>query len=191
MESNRGAARLGMAANNDILLGVARAADPAKLRTAASRLQNLSGGFAGPGAATVLGADAAWTAEVTRAIADASRHDAASSAPAATSASSSPAEAPAGGMTTEAADAADNRKKVYAQFEALILQNMIEAMLPQDASSVYGSGTAGSVWKSMLAEKVATEISRTGKLGIAKAIAAGELSAAHAVMPNTPKATDA
>jgi Rod binding domain-containing protein len=76
------------------------------------------------------------------------------------------------------------------QFEAVLLQNMIEAMMPEDDSAVYGSGTAGSVWKSMMAEKVATEIARTGRLGIAKQIAAGEV-AAHPTAPTSPKANDA
>jgi Rod binding domain-containing protein len=50
---------------------------------------------------------------------------------------------------------------------------MIEAMLPKDTEALMGSGTAGNIWKSMLAEKIAAEIARTGTLGIAKQIASG------------------
>jgi Rod binding domain-containing protein len=59
------------------------------------------------------------------------------------------------------------------QFEAVLLQNMIEAMLPKDSEALMGSGTAGNMWKSMLAEKIAAEIARTGTIGIAKQIASG------------------
>ena len=41
-------------------------------------------------------------------------------------------------------------------------------MLPKNAESVFGSGTAGGIWKSMLAEKLADQISRSGGIGIAQ-----------------------
>lgn len=40
----------------------------------------------------------------------------------------------------------------------LVLQQAIEQMLPSSASSVYGQGFAGSVWRSMLAEQMAGAI---------------------------------
>lgn len=58
----------------------------------------------------------------------------------------------------------------YTQFEAYVMQSFIQSMLPADASNVYGSGTAGEVWRSMLAEHMATEIARTGDIGIADRI---------------------
>jgi len=73
-----------------------------------------------------------------------------------------------------------DKKDVYVQFEALLLKNMVEAMMPEDAEAVFGSGTAGKIWKSMLAEKVAEQIARSGSIGIAKQIAAGEASSAAA-----------
>lgn len=59
------------------------------------------------------------------------------------------------------------------QFEALLMQNFIEAMLPKDADNVFGSGIAGGFWRSMLAEKLAMELAHAGTLGIADMIARG------------------
>jgi hypothetical protein len=169
-----------MAAPNDIVLGVARAADATKLRSAATRLDSLSGEF-GTTAAAIDAADiSAWAAEVERAAANTSQP--------ANLISSALLQGGSSRMGT--IEATGTKNSAYMQFEAVLLQNMIEAMMPEDDSAVYGSGTAGSVWKSMMAEKVATEIARTGRLGIAKQIAAGE-AAAHAAAPPSPKANNA
>jgi hypothetical protein len=145
-----------MAANSDIVLDVTRAADPAKRRAAVSRLETLSGqaGVKAEAAAPAADAVPEWTTDVRVTAADTSH-------PARFRSSD---DAPGG---------AGNEAGPYVQFEAMLLQTMIESMMPEDAEAVYGSGTAGKVWKSMLAEKVAAEIARTGTLGIAKQIAAG------------------
>jgi hypothetical protein len=49
-----------------------------------------------------------------------------------------------------------------------MLQTFIQSMLPKNAPNVYGKGTAGEVWKSMLSDKMASEIARSGQVGIAK-----------------------
>jgi len=59
----------------------------------------------------------------------------------------------------------------YQKFEAFVLQSFVEAMLPKDAQSVFGSGTAGDVWKGMLAEKIGAEIAQSGGIGIAEQLA--------------------
>jgi len=145
-----------MAANSDIVLDVTRAAEPAKRRAAVSRLETLSGqaGVKAEAAAPAADAVSEWTTDVRVTDADTSRPARIRSSDGAT-----------GGAGKEAGP--------YVQFEAMLLQTMIESMMPEDAEAVYGSGTAGKIWKSMLAEKVAAEIARTGTLGIAKQIAAG------------------
>jgi Rod binding domain-containing protein len=80
--------------------------------------------------------------------------------------------------TTAASKGSGAKNGVYVEFEALLLQNMVESMMPEDAQAVFGSGTAGKIWKSMLAENIAAEIARSGTLGIAKQIAAGPTAAA-------------
>ena len=61
-----------------------------------------------------------------------------------------------------------------------MLQTFIQSMLPKNAQHVFGKGTAGEVWKSMLAEKLGSEIARSGQVGIAKRLAAGRLDVAAA-----------
>lgn len=85
---------------------------------------------------------------------------------------------------TRAAEAASVRQgsgkqvdKAYVQFEAFVLQNFVESMLPKDAESVFGGGTAGSMWKSMLAEKLGMELAKSGQLGIAQMIASARTGA--------------
>jgi flagellar protein FlgJ len=150
-----------MAANSDIVLGVTRAADAAKREAAVSRLDRLSGQAANVVAqATEVAASArAWSTQLQIAAANTSR----------------PANFATSSDTTKGA--ASHDKDVYVKFEALLLKNMVEAMMPEDAEAVFGRGTAGKIWKSMLAEQIAEEIARTGSIGIAKQVAAGEAAA--------------
>lgn len=75
-------------------------------------------------------------------------------------------------MTAGRPVAAGKSAEAFRQFEAFVLQSFIETMLPKNAESVFGKGTAGGIWKSMLAEKLADQISRNGGVGIAQRIAA-------------------
>lgn len=145
-----------MTNGTDIISGVARAADPAKQREVVSRLERLSQQASGQVVASeqATEAESGWSTQVRQAAADTTRNTRIVSSAAAT-------------------DRSPQKSNVYVQFEALLLQNMIESMMPEDSEAVFGSGTAGKVWKSMLAEKVAEQIARTGSLGIAQQIAAG------------------
>ena len=48
----------------------------------------------------------------------------------------------------------------------MVLKTFVEAMLPRNASSVYGRGTAGEIWKSYLAEHIARELGQSGQIRI-------------------------
>ena len=74
--------------------------------------------------------------------------------------------------------------KAYEGFEAVALTTFVQEMLPQQATSVFGSGTAGEVWKSMMAEKIAGEMARAGGIGIAKHLAAAHPSSQSNKPPN-------
>ena len=86
---------------------------------------------------------------------------------------------------------ANSDSAVYRKFEAFILQMFVESMLPKDASDVFGKGTAGTIWRSMLAEQIGNEMAKGNGIGIAKQLAKGrhpvgcrghrELVASHAV----------
>lgn len=52
------------------------------------------------------------------------------------------------------------------QFEALLLQGFIEAMLP-NGENYFGRGFAGDVWRSLLAEKLANGLAASGQLALA------------------------
>jgi hypothetical protein len=134
--------------STDIVLGVARAADPLKYRAAVERLRSISAE-----AASGSNADAGL----------------ASASVAASPASPAPvrAVAPARvayGPPRQAPSAGDACGKL----EAFVLQTFIQSMLPKNAEHVFGKGTAGEIWKSMLAEKLGNEIAKSGQIGIAE-----------------------
>jgi peptidoglycan hydrolase FlgJ len=60
----------------------------------------------------------------------------------------------------------------YRQFEVTVLKTMFDEMLPQKAAAVYGTGFAGSVWKSMLAQSMAEVAGEAGGVGLATALEA-------------------
>lgn len=66
--------------------------------------------------------------------------------------------------------------EAYRKFEAMVLQSFIKEMLPKDGHDVYGKGTAGDIWKSMLARQIATVVSDRGGIGIADRLLAGRFS---------------
>ena len=70
--------------------------------------------------------------------------------------------------------------EVYRKFEAFILQTFVETMLPKDSEQVFGKGTAGGVWKSMLAEQLGAQLAKGKGIGIAK-----QLASAHPAAPDT------
>lgn len=123
---------------SDIVLDVARAAEPDAVAKARAALMNrLPAGIA---AVFDAGADAAQTA------------------PAAST-------TPGNILSREASSASmsDASKK----FEAMVLQTFISAMMPKNAAGTYGQGMAGEMWKSMMAEKLADVVAEGGGIGIA------------------------
>jgi hypothetical protein len=75
------------------------------------------------------------------------------------------------------------------QFESFMLRSFVEEMLPSENSAFFGDGTAGNIWKSMLAERIGEEMAAAGGIGIAEMIgkhnadrarAAGQTLAAEA-----------
>lgn len=66
--------------------------------------------------------------------------------------------------------AAAKSKKAAQEFEAFVLQTFVESMLPKEAENTYGKGSAGSIWKSMMAEQVGAQVARAGGIGVAKYI---------------------
>lgn len=71
----------------------------------------------------------------------------------------------------DAAKAVNPKAKAYEQFEASILRNFVEGMLPKATDNVYGEGTAGNVWRSMQADFMSQELAKSGGIGIAATLA--------------------
>jgi flagellar protein FlgJ len=67
----------------------------------------------------------------------------------------------------------------YRKFEASVLSTFVNSMLPSDSEQVYGKGSAGEFWKSMMAEQVADSMSKNGGIGIAEQMYSQSLARAQ------------
>ena len=147
---------------SDIVMDVARAADP-------GRYQDAAGKLSAPGAAT----DPAAFGDAYRS-AGLSIHMPLDARGTLTALQNDNALAGAG----KAGDP-------YKQFEAFVLRQFVETMMPSKASAVFGKGNAGGMWKSMLSEQVGNEVAKAGGLGIAKMLeAARPLPKPAGIAPN-------
>lgn len=137
---------------SDILSDVAAAAHPAKLREATRRLET-------------AGAEAAAAAGFASALSTAGTGKAAEAAAVA-------ASLPPGTTKPVAAPIAKpTEQEALKKFEAFFLQTFVDSILPKNSAAVFGEGTAGEVWRSMLAEQIAAEIAKGSSFGIADQIA--------------------
>ena len=71
--------------------------------------------------------------------------------------------------------------RTQVEFEASILKTFVDAILPKDETDVYGQGSAGDIWKSMLADQIARQIAKSGAFGISK-----RLFATHPLPGHSP-----
>lgn len=140
---------------SDIVLDVARAADPARLQLAVDRLQKLGNGIAGSQFAAAV--DEAAPAGGVPGLAGAREKFA--------------ALVPAKLDNTASAVSSKNAKTMQ-QFEAQVIQTFIEQMMPEATANNFGSGTAGGVWRSMLSEQIANQIAKAGGLGLREKVEA-------------------
>jgi len=129
---------------SDILLDVARAADPAKSTAAAERLSRLAadGGVDDMQFANILSDVKTPSSAPLPAIAEPRFAN----------------EAP-----EKAKDLAET--KAYQGIAALLLENLVENMLP-DSDEFFGEEAGAGVWRSMLAQELGTSLSKTLDLGI-------------------------
>lgn len=66
-----------------------------------------------------------------------------------------------------ATEASAAQKKAHQQFEAAMLRNFTEQMMPKEASSFYGEGTAAGIWRSMQVDLMSNNLAKAGGIGIA------------------------
>lgn len=157
---------------SDIVLGVANAVDPQDYRAAMERLAK---------------------AKIDAAAAEESAPRAANEADAA-----NPPRKPdplaigsqIARLKSSSGPASQSGTKAYQDFEAFFLQTFVEAILPKDAESLFGSGPAGKIWKSMLAEHLANELAKSTAFGIADKIAENRREKNAASTPASDKAVE-
>lgn len=138
---------------SDIVLDVASAADPVKVRAATDRLAKLA-------------ADPNLTGlSFTQSLA------AVQETPAAPGSAAATANGPglAGARNVFHTTSQKDQLKTYQKFEAVLLQNFVEAILPKD-TELYGDKNSSDVYRSMMAEQFANQLAKSGSLGIAKQI---------------------
>lgn len=163
---------------SDIILDVARAADPERLKVATAKLDRLAD-TAGTAFASLMPA-VSEAGGALSALADAG--------PVVDPSPSAPFDlhrarlrlqnetALASRVDGAAAAAGDRRSKALESFEAMVLSTFVGSMLPEGAEDVYGSGTAGDVWKSMLSDQLGKQMAKAGGIGIADRLIAGHVA---------------
>lgn len=132
----------------DLVTEVAKAAEPARRNAAVARLSEISN-------ATPNSVDGFATL-----VAD--RRDAPSTATPTITAR--PVMIDAAATASRDIRSADATQK----FEAFIIQSSLEAILPKSEGGFFGRGTAGDVWRSMIAEQIGDQIAKAGGLGLRK-----------------------
>jgi Rod binding domain-containing protein len=76
-----------------------------------------------------------------------------------------PATAPSGApLTAPPMNPTAKAGKAQKSFEAFALQTFIGSMLPKENNKMFGTGNAGKMWQSLLAEKLAEQITASGRL---------------------------
>ena len=148
---------------SDIILDVARAADPLQYSAAVQKLTRIGKPEeADASFDLLLGAIDPGLDSAENQVFDWTRADLRSRL------------APAGSQTL-----AGPAAQPYRQFEAFVLQTFIQSMFPEDADHVFGDGIAGSYWSSMLAEQIAGQVAKSGGIGIAAELAASHPEASN------------
>jgi peptidoglycan hydrolase FlgJ len=162
---------------SDIILDVSRAADPERLKVATTKLDRLAD-TAGTAFASLMPAVSEAGGALT-ALADATQvFDPTPSAPFDLHRARLRLQnetALASRVDDAAAAAGDRRSKALESFEAMVLSTFVGSMLPEGAEDVYGSGTAGDVWKSMLSDQLGKQMAKAGGIGIADRLLAGHV----------------
>ncbi len=130
---------------SDILLDIARAADPARARAAIDKLAGEGGDSSG----------------FMQAL-EGEANQPASKSP------SSPLASASFGPLSKVPD----KLSPYAQLEAFVLQQFVESILPKE-NSFFGKGYSGGIWRSMMAEHMARNIVKAGGIGLAKQLEQG------------------
>ena len=72
------------------------------------------------------------------------------------------------GQTGKPLLAGDPAEQAKRGLETLIAKMLVENLLPKENAATFGHGTAGGVWRSMLADRLAEDLTRGQGLGMFK-----------------------
>ena len=133
---------MSLALPSDLILDVARAADPTRVKTAAARLEG--------------GAES----DFSQALADAQQ---------ALGAARKELRTRLAEMKSSPVSRVKELQSPGAAFESLMLQVFMQSLLPQ-STKIFGKGAAGGAYKSFLAEQLAGQLSKAGGIGVASLI---------------------
>ncbi|MBN9056100.1 MAG: rod-binding protein [Shinella sp. 65-6] len=133
---------------SDLVLDVVRAADPAQVQEAQAKLKTNRAAFE---ANSLAEAGAGFQA----AVGILNRDTAATHA--------------AEGVKALGAKAIPEHLR---KFESMVLQNFVKSMMPAESEEVYGKGTAGEIWRGMMADQLGEALAKGGGIGIAESLAA-------------------
>ncbi|RYC32363.1 flagellar biosynthesis protein FlgJ [Lichenibacterium minor] len=161
---------MSIAPPSDIILDVAQAADPRRLQAATTKLNTM---------ATSSGGQAVDFHALL-----------------ASAAAPKPAAAASPGPTTlfqGHAGTAASTLSPYQKFEAVLLQTFVQEILPKD-DKLFGDAASADAYRGMMAEQLANQLARSGRIGIARMIEKAHgpgstaSAAAHAVTGAAPAA---
>lgn len=141
---------MSIAPPSDIILDVAQAADPQRLQAATTKLNAMATASGGTAVdfQSLLASAAAKPSPVAGAAAS-----------------------PAAGSTLIASHPATVTPPMspYRKFEAVLLQTFVQEMLPKD-DNLFGDAASADACRSMLAEQLANQLAKSGRIGIAQMI---------------------
>jgi Rod binding domain-containing protein len=67
-------------------------------------------------------------------------------------------------------------KRAGEQFEAMYLRQMLDELMPKDSETLFGDGTSGMIWRSMLVDSLATTLAKSGTIGLAQMVVKAEVN---------------
>ncbi len=157
---------------SDLIVDVMRSADPGLAGMAARRLSRIGAENGGP-------SEFAQIMDRIRPIATAYSDPVAAVLSAAEPGKSAKAEARlvSWADTREIADGVNSQHSgaaPYVAFEQMFLRNMLEAVIPQADSGLYGDDASAGVWRSMAVDQLAAVYAKSGGIGLADQLASHE-----------------
>ena len=148
---------------SDLIADVMRAADPARMKTAAARL-------ADDDQPSIVFANVMEGVERTKRVRDRTDDLIADVLGAADRMKVAAAEKRLSGDTPASVLAQTGQDETYKAFEQMVLRNMFESMMPSAESGIYGEGASAGIWRSLANDQLAGVYADWGGLGIARTL---------------------